>query len=49
MSDYMLPDSKSRNVVGEIVGHEFPNEVVVVSGHIDSWDVGAGAMDDGKI
>jgi carboxypeptidase Q len=41
-----LPDVKSRNVVAEIVGTEFPNEVVVMGGHIDSWDVGQGAMDD---
>jgi carboxypeptidase Q len=42
-----LPDAKSRNVVAEIVGREKPEEVVVISGHIDSWDVGQGAMDDG--
>ncbi|HVY68381.1 MAG TPA: M20/M25/M40 family metallo-hydrolase [Verrucomicrobiae bacterium] len=42
-----LPDSLSRNVIGEIVGREKPEEVVVVSGHIDSWDVGQGAQDDG--
>jgi len=42
-----LPDVKSRNVIGEIVGREKPEEVVIVSGHIDSWDVGQGAMDDG--
>jgi len=47
MADYMLPLTKSRNVVGEIIGKEKPNDVVVVSGHIDSWDVGDGAMDDG--
>jgi len=40
------PDALSRNVMAEIVGSEFPNEVVVLGGHIDSWDVGQGAMDD---
>ncbi|HAM73577.1 MAG TPA: carboxypeptidase [Verrucomicrobiales bacterium] len=42
-----LPNATSRNVVAEIPGREFPQEVVVVSGHIDSWDVGQGAVDDG--
>ncbi|HKG91488.1 MAG TPA: M28 family metallopeptidase [Gemmatimonadaceae bacterium] len=42
-----LPDAPSRNVVAEIVGRERPDEVVVLGGHIDSWDVGTGAMDDG--
>ena len=41
------PDALSRNVMGEITGSEFPNEVIVLGGHIDSWDVGQGAMDDG--
>ncbi len=41
------PDVESRNVIGEIRGREFPDEVVVLGGHIDSWDVGQGAMDDG--
>jgi carboxypeptidase Q len=41
-----LPDALSRNVVAEIVGRELPDEIVVVGGHIDSWDVGQGAMDD---
>src|SRR5882724_3306762 len=40
-------DAESANVVGEIRGRERPDEVVVVSGHLDSWDVGAGASDDG--
>ena len=42
-----LPDVPSRNVMGEVVGSERPEEVVVLGGHIDSWDVGQGAMDDG--
>ena len=42
-----LPDAPSRNVVAELVGREKPDEVVVLGGHIDSWDVGQGAMDDG--
>ncbi len=47
MGAQMLPDAPSRNVMGELVGRERPNEVVVLGGHIDSWDVGNGAMDDG--
>ncbi len=42
-----LPDVPSRNVVAELRGSEKPDEVVVLGGHIDSWDVGEGAMDDG--
>ena len=42
-----LPDTLSANVIGEIRGRERPDEVVVVGGHSDSWDVGSGAMDDG--
>ena len=47
MEAKMLPDADSFNVVGEIRGRETPEEVVVVGGHIDSWDVGTGASDDG--
>ena len=47
MSAQTLPDAPSRNVVGELAGSEKPDEVVVLGGHIDSWDVGQGAMDDG--
>lgn len=47
MTEQLLPDSPSRNVVAEVVGSEKPEEVVVMGGHIDSWDVGDGAMDDG--
>ena len=42
-----LPDAESANVVGEIRGKEAPEEVVVIGGHLDSWDVGTGAHDDG--
>ena len=42
MNAQMLPDAPSRNVMAEITGSEFPNEVVVLGGHIDSWDVGQG-------
>ncbi|HEV7591057.1 MAG TPA: M28 family metallopeptidase [Longimicrobium sp.] len=47
MNARLLPEAQSRNVVAEIVGSERPDEVVVLGGHIDSWDVGTGAMDDG--
>lgn len=46
MTAHFLPDVQSRNVMGELRGREFPDEVVVMGGHIDSWDVGRGAMDD---
>ncbi len=42
-----LPDAPSHNVIGEIKGSEFPNEVIVVGGHLDSWDPAQGAHDDG--
>lgn len=43
----MLPDVKSHNVIAEIKGTEFPNEIITVGGHLDSWDLGEGAHDDG--
>ncbi len=46
MSARMLPDAVSHNVIGELKGREKPAEIVVMGGHIDSWDVGQGAMDD---
>ena len=42
-----LPDAQSYNLMAEITGSELPNEVVVMGGHYDSWDVGHGAHDDG--
>jgi Iap family predicted aminopeptidase len=42
-----LPDVQSYNVIGELIGTEKPNEVIVVGGHFDSWDQGCGAHDDG--
>jgi carboxypeptidase Q len=47
MEAKFLPDADSFNVVGEVRGRELPDEVVVVGGHIDSWDVGTGSTDDG--
>lgn len=47
MESQNLPPAVSRNTVAEVVGSLYPEQVVVVSGHLDSWDVGQGAMDDG--
>jgi hypothetical protein len=47
MAAQMLPDADSGDVVGEIPGRTHPEQVVVMGGHIDSWDVGQGAQDDG--
>lgn len=44
MEAHQMPDAESRNVVAEIVGSSKVKKIVVVSGHIDSWDVGQGAM-----
>ena len=48
MGAHIEPDVDSANVVGEIPGSEHPEQVVVMGGHIDSWDVGQGAQDDGS-
>ncbi len=42
-----LPDAVSYNVIGDLKGSEKPEQVVIVSGHLDSWDLGTGAIDDG--
>ncbi|MEK7402609.1 MAG: M20/M25/M40 family metallo-hydrolase [Gemmatimonadota bacterium] len=46
MGAQTLPPSQSHNVVAELRGSERPDEIIVMGGHIDSWDVGQGAMDD---
>jgi Peptidase family M28/PA domain len=48
MEAHQEPDADSHNVMGEIRGREKPEEVVVLGGHIDSWDIGQGANDDGS-
>jgi carboxypeptidase Q len=47
LDEQMLPDVESANVIGELPGTDKRDEVVVIGGHIDSWDVGQGAHDDG--
>lgn len=42
-----LPDKISYNVIGEIKGSEFPEQIITIGGHLDSWDLGEGAHDDG--
>ena len=47
LSCRQLKDTLSYNVIGEIKGSEFPEEIILVGGHLDSWDIGEGAHDDG--
>lgn len=47
MNCQTFPDVPSYNVIGEIRGSERPSEILLVGGHLDSWDVGHGAHDDG--
>ena len=42
-----LPDIESANVIGDIKGSEHSEQIIIVSGHLDSWDLGTGAIDDG--
>jgi len=48
MSCQTLEDAPSHNVIGELTGSEFPDEIITIGGHLDSWDVGHGAHDDGS-
>jgi carboxypeptidase Q len=47
MEAQFLPDAESANVIAELKGTERPDEIVLIGGHYDSWDVGQGAHDDG--
>jgi Zn-dependent M28 family amino/carboxypeptidase len=46
LTPQQLPDVESYNVIGDIKGSEHPEQVITVSGHLDSWDLGTGAIDD---
>src|SRR5207237_3605954 len=47
LTPQQLPDEESYNVIADIKGSEYPEQVIIVSGHLDSWDLGTGAIDDG--
>jgi carboxypeptidase Q len=47
LTPQQLPEVESYNVIGDLKGSEHPEQVVIVSGHLDSWDLGTGAIDDG--
>jgi carboxypeptidase Q len=47
LTPQILPDAPSYNVVADLKGSEHPEQIVIVSGHLDSWDLGTGAIDDG--
>ena len=44
---HFLPDTTGHNIIGELTGTEFPNQFITIGGHLDSWDPGEGAHDDG--
>ena len=47
LTPQQLPEVVSYNVIGDLKGSEHPEQIVIVSGHLDSWDLGTGAIDDG--
>ena len=47
LASKVLPDAESANVIGEVTGKEKPDEIVLIGAHLDSWDLGHGAIDDG--
>src|SRR5947209_14274163 len=47
LTPQQLPDAETYNVIADIQGSEYPEQVIIVSGHLDSWDLGTGAIDDG--
>jgi len=47
LTPQLLPDTIGYNVIADLKGSEHPEEIVIVSGHLDSWDLGTGAIDDG--
>src|SRR5437762_5747871 len=47
LTPQQLPDVESYNVIADIKGSEHPEQMIIVSGHLDSWDLGTGAIDDG--
>jgi carboxypeptidase Q len=47
LAPQQLPETTSHNVIADLKGSEHPEQIVVLSGHLDSWDLGTGAIDDG--
>jgi hypothetical protein len=47
LTPQVLPDATSANVIADLKGSRFPEQVIIVSAHLDSWDLGTGALDDG--
>ena len=47
LTPQQLPEAVSYNVIGDLKGSEHPEQIIIVSGHLDSWDLGTGAIDDG--